>query len=69
MAHSNHIERYISLLLAVGFAIYDAYAQAHQIPWRAPSWLIGIILAPWGESVYGVAKKLPKVVKERIVKK
>jgi hypothetical protein len=66
---SNRIERHLSLLLALGFAIYDAYAQAHAIPYRAPAWLIGIILAPWGESAYSAAKRLPEVVRKKIPKK
>lgn len=66
----NHVERYISLALGVGFAVYDAYAQAHGIPFAMPAWLLGIIMYPYGENAWERAKdrvidtvlKLPEVL-------
>lgn len=54
----NRLERSVSLTLGVGFAIWDAYAQAHGIPYTMPTFVYGIVMYPWGEQVYAKGKGL-----------
>lgn len=48
----------ISLALVVACAIWDAYCQANKIPYRPDAWLIGVMLAPYGETAYADVRKL-----------
>lgn len=60
----KNLERYISLGLLLGVAVWDGYCQAHQLPYKAPWWLIGVMLAPFGEDAYIVTKKIPAAIQK-----
>lgn len=57
------VPHYVSLSLLVGCTIWDAYAQAHGIHYSVPPWLVGAMLAPFGETVYAGVKRLPALLR------
>lgn len=55
----------LSLIMATGSWIWDIYAQAHGIPYKAPEWVIGVILAPYGGRMYAAVRDKLKALENK----